>query len=91
MMGKWDGEQLLSSQSIAKALESSEVNPSYGYMWWLNRGNRKWENVPDHVFYAAGFGGNFIVVDREKNLVVVTRWLEPSKIEEFMNLLYQNL
>lgn len=89
--GEWDGEQLLSSQSIAKALESSEANPSYGYMWWLNRGNRKWENVPDHVFYAAGFGGNFIVIDREKNLVVVTRWLEPSKIEQFMNLLYQKL
>lgn len=89
--GEWDGEQLLSSQSIEKALESSEANPSYGYMWWLNRGNRKWENVPDHVFYAAGFGGNFIVIDREKNLVVVMRWLEPSKIEEFMNLLYQNL
>lgn len=89
--GKWAGEQLLSSQSITKAIESSEANASYGYMWWLNRGSRKWKNVPDHVFYAAGFGGNFIVIDRQKNLVVVTRWLEPSKIEEFMNLLYQNL
>lgn len=89
--GKWAGEQLLSSQSITKAIESSEANSSYGYMWWLNRGSRKWKNVPDHVFYAAGFGGNFIVIDRQKNLVVVTRWLEPSKIEEFMNLLYQNL
>ena len=89
--GKWAGEQLLSSQSITKAIEFSEANASYGYMWWLNRGTRKWKNVPDHVFYAAGFGGNFIVIDRQKNLVVVTRWLEPSKIEEFMNLLYQNL
>lgn len=89
--GKWDGEQLLTSQSISKAMESSNANASYGYMWWLNRGDRKWNKVPDHVFYAAGFGGNFIIVDREQNLVVVTRWLEPSKIEEFMNLLYQNL
>lgn len=89
--GKWDGKQLLTSQSISKAMESSNANASYGYMWWLNRGDRKWNKVPDHVFYAAGFGGNFIIVDREQNLVVVTRWLEPSKIEEFMNLLYQNL
>lgn len=89
--GNWNGKQLLSSQIITKAMEPSKANESYGYMWWLNRGERKWENVPEHVFYAAGFGGNFIVVDREKNLVVVTRWLEPSKIDEFMNLLYESL
>lgn len=89
--GSWNGEQLLSPQSISKTMEPSQANETYGYMWWLNRGDRKWKNVPEHVFYAAGFGGNFIIVDREKNLVVVTRWLEPSKIGEFMNLLYQNL
>jgi CubicO group peptidase (beta-lactamase class C family) len=89
--GSWDGKQLLSSEIISKALVASKANESYGYMWWLNRGDRKWKNVPEYVFYAAGFGGNFIVVDREKNLVVVTRWLEPSKIGEFMNLLYQSL
>lgn len=88
--GNWDGKQLLSETWIDRAMEASQANETYGYMWWLNRGDRKWENVPDHVFYAAGFGGNFIVVDREKNLVVVTRWLEPSKIGEFMNLLYQS-
>lgn len=89
--GSWKGKQLLSPGSITKAIEPSEVNESYGYMWWLNRGDRKWKNVPDHVFYAAGFGGNFIIVDTENDLVVVTRWLEPSKIGEFMNLLYKNL
>lgn len=89
--GNWNGEQLLSSQGISKAMEASQANESYGYMWWLNRGDRKWKNVPEHVFYAAGFGGNFIIVDTEKNLVVVTRWLEPSKVGEFMNLLYKNL
>lgn len=89
--GSWNGEQLLSPQSISKTMEPSKANETYGYMWWLNRGDRKWKNVPEHVFYAAGFGGNFIIVDREKNLVVVTRWLEPSKIGEFMNILYQNL
>ena len=41
----------------------------------------------EDVFYAAGFGGNFIIVDRKNDLVVVTRWLEPRKIGEFMEKL----
>ncbi|MEM1136295.1 MAG: serine hydrolase [Bacteroidota bacterium] len=83
--GKWDEKQLISETWISKAVTSSEANESYGYMWWLNKGNRKWEGVDDEsIFYAAGFGGNFIVVDRNNDLVVVTRWLEPSKIGEMV-------
>lgn len=90
--GEWDGNQLLPADLMEEAMEPAEANPNYGYMWWLNRdGPRQWKNIPEHVFYAAGFGGNFIIVDREKDLVVVTRWLEPSKIEEFMNILYAAL
>ena len=73
-----------------EALQPSVPNPNYGYLWWLNNpaGNRYWEGVPDHVFYAAGFGGNFIVIDSVNELVVVTRWLEPSKMGEFLAKLY---
>ncbi len=88
--GTWDGEKLLSEENIAKALAPSTPNSNYGYMWWLNKdGSRQWKDLPDHIFYAAGFGGNFIVVDTEKDLVIVTRWLEPSQIEPFLNQLYQ--
>ncbi|RNC92012.1 MAG: class C beta-lactamase-related serine hydrolase [Allomuricauda sp.] len=86
--GTWDGEQLLSDDWINMALSPSKPNVNYGFMWWLNKkeGSRHWEGVPEHVFYAAGFGGNFIIVDQEKGLVVVTRWLEPQKVGEFMRL-----
>ncbi|GAB2772808.1 serine hydrolase domain-containing protein [Salinimicrobium soli] len=90
--GNWNGKQLLSEEVIKDALVPSQPNPNYGFMWWLNsKGDRNWKNIPEDVFYAAGFGGNFIIIDRKKNLVVVTRWLEPSKVEEFMNTLYKNL
>ena len=80
--GNWNGTQLLPENLVTEAMQPSEVNPNYGYMWWLNRkGPRNWEEIPEHVFYAAGFGGNFIIVDQEEDFVVVTRWLEPSKIE----------
>ena len=58
-------------------------------MWWLNvDGPRQWKNIDKDIFYAAGFGGNFIIVDRKEKLVIVTRWLEPSKIEEFIQKIY---
>jgi CubicO group peptidase (beta-lactamase class C family) len=83
--GKWNTKQLISEEWIAKATTSSKANESYGYMWWLNKGERKWENVDDEsIFYATGFGGNFIVIDKKNDLVIVTRWLEPNKIGEMI-------
>lgn len=83
--GVWKKEQLLSKEWIKKALTPSTPNINYGYLWWLNKkGPRHWDGLSENIFYAAGFGGNFILIDKEKDLVVVTRWLEPSKIEEFM-------
>ncbi len=89
--GKWKDQQLISKDWIKKATTPSVPNVNYGYMWWLNQkqGSRHWEGVPEHVFYAAGFGGNFIVVDQKNGLVMVTRWLEPSKIGEFVKQVYE--
>ena len=91
--GVWNGKRMISAEWIDKATTPSTPNVNYGYMWWLNKkeGNRYWEGVPEHVFYAAGFGGNFIVVDQEKDLVIVTRWLEPSKIGDFVKMVYDSM
>lgn len=90
--GQWNKQQIISKDWIKQATTSSPANASYGYMWWLNKGSRKWSQVEDQdVFYAAGLGGNFIVVDQKKDLVVITRWLEPSKIGEMMGLVYSSL
>jgi CubicO group peptidase (beta-lactamase class C family) len=90
--GKWKTEQLISKDWIYRAKESSLPNVNYGYMWRLNKkGPRHWKHVPEAVYYAAGFGGNFIVIDKKHNVVVVTRWLEPSKIGAFMQSLTKAL
>ncbi|MFS4466327.1 serine hydrolase domain-containing protein [Maribacter sp. 2210JD10-5] len=85
--GKWNQERLISESWIQKATTPSKPNANYGYMWWLNKkGERHWEGLSENIYYAAGFGGNFIIIDKEHDLVVVTRWLEPNKIGEFMKL-----
>lgn len=83
--GNWDNNQIISESWIEKAISPSKPNVNYGYMWWLNKkGDRHWEGLSESIYYAAGFGGNFIVIDKENDLVIVTRWLEPNKIGEFM-------
>ncbi|HKK73638.1 MAG TPA: serine hydrolase [Saprospiraceae bacterium] len=90
--GKWKDQNIISSEWIKEATISSEAAVSYGYMWWLNReGGRYWEGVPETVFYAAGFGGNYIVVDPEHDLVIVTRWLEPSQMGTFVKMVMEAL
>lgn len=84
--GAWNRKQLISQDWIEKATASSPAQLNYGYMWWLNKKgtSRFWEGVPENVFYAAGFGGNFIVIVPDEELVIVTRWLEPSQIGGFV-------
>lgn len=89
--GVWDDKKLLEKDLIEEAVISSTSNSNYGYMWWLNaEGDRHMDGLDKDLFYAAGFGGNFIIIDQKQKLVIVTRWLEPSKLEEFLNLIYKN-
>jgi len=89
--GAWKNQQLISEDWIKEATTSSKANSNYGFMWWLNqKGSRHWKGLPEHIYYAAGFGGNFIVIDKSKSLVIVTRWLEPSQIDEFVTKVYDS-
>jgi len=86
--GEWAGERILSAEWIAHATTPSPANENYGYMWWLDPadGNARMKALSDRGFYAAGFGGNYIIVEPELDLVIVTRWLEPSRAGEFLEM-----
>ena len=43
-------------------------------MWWLNTDRQRIPSAPESAFYAAGFGGNYVYVDQENDLVIVLRW-----------------
>lgn len=86
--GNWNGQQLFDPNWISAITTPATANSNYGYMWWLNReGRRYMEGVGSDVYYAAGFGGNFIVIDPTHDLVIVTRWLEPSKLADFLPII----
>jgi len=83
--GKWKNKQLISEQWVNSVGLPSAANRSYGLMWWTNQESQL-GNVSKNIYYANGFGGNFIVVDNEHDLVIVARWLEPNKIGELVRL-----
>ncbi|MBX2814611.1 MAG: beta-lactamase family protein [Saprospiraceae bacterium] len=80
--GNWDNEHLISESWVKEVQKPSSANAAYGLMWWLNNEPRALANVAKPIYYAAGFGGNFIVIDQEEDLIFVTRWLEPSQMAE---------
>ena len=82
--GLWKDKRLISSEWINKMRISSENNSSYGYMWWLNRDERKWKGLSENIYYGSGFGGNYVVVVPDHDLVIVARWIDSSKIGEFV-------
>ena len=83
--GKWKNKQLISEQWVNSVGQPSAANRSYGLMWWTNQENQLGD-ISKNIYYANGFGGNFIVVDNEHDLVIVVRWLEPNKIGELVQL-----
>ena len=83
--GEWNGKQLLSKNWVDAVDNTSEANKTYGYMWWTNTG-APWKGVPESVYHADGFGGNYIVVDNENDLVVVVRWIGNNAIGPFMKM-----
>jgi len=88
--GKWKNQQLISEKWINAAQQSSVPNKNYGYMWWINA-DKKWAAVSSKVYSAQGFGGNYIIVDREHDLVVVARWMDDSKVGDVLGLIIKSI
>jgi hypothetical protein len=83
--GKWKNRQLISESWTRAVHQPSRPNPEYGLLWWTNETNI-FRGLSKNIYYANGFGGNYIVVDEEHDLVIVTRWMDTSKLGEFVTL-----
>lgn len=88
--GKWKNQQLISEKWVNSVNQPSAANPTYGLMWWTNQ-DGKMGDFSKNIYSANGYGGNFIVVDVEHDLVIVTRWLEPDKLGELVKIVLGGL
>ncbi len=73
--GMWNGEQIISRKWVEESTQRIVSGPpnatgfstGYGYQWWTP----SWEEYPVHVIQGNGYGGQFLYVVPELDLVVV--------------------
>lgn len=90
--GKWGNKQLLSPEFVRQAKTPTTVQPTYGFMnWYVNTDKKLYPNAPAGIVVHTGNGTNIIYCDPENDLVVVVRWIENNKINEFLGKLMVSL
>lgn len=90
--GRWGTKQLLSDDFIRQARTPTSVQPTYGFMnWFLNTDQKYYPSAPASAFVHVGNGTNIIYVDPDNDIVLVVRWIENAKINEFIGKVMASL
>ena len=90
--GRWGTKQLLSDDFIRQARTPTSVQPTYGFMnWFLNTDRKFYSTAPASAFVHVGNGTNIIYVDPDNDIVIVARWIENGKIDEFIGKVIASL
>lgn len=90
--GNWDGKQLISEKWVQQALTPTTAKTDYGYMnWFLNTDKKLLPSAPASAYMHVGNGANYIYVDPEHDIVMVTRWLANNAIDGLVKKLLEAL
>jgi hypothetical protein len=89
--GAWEGRQLLSAAYLGQAATPCALNPSYGQMLWLNTNRIQYPDAPSHLVMMHGAGANRVIIDRERDLVVVLRWIDGQMTNGVLKRLYAGI
>lgn len=94
--GNWNGNQIMTDTNYFQQMTtpSQFLNPSYGYLWWLNGqsgflmpGSQflfpgSWSpNAPSDMIAALGKNGQFINVVPSKNMVWIRMGDNPNQLD----------
>jgi CubicO group peptidase (beta-lactamase class C family) len=89
---KWGAKQVLSAEFVRQATTPTAAHPTYGFMnWHLNTERKLYPSAPEGIVSHLGNGTNMIYADPANDLVIVARWIENGKIDEFLAKVYAAL
>ncbi len=90
--GRWGNKQVLSEEFLRQARTPTAAQPTYGFMnYFLNTEKRLLPAAPASAYSHVGNGVNTIFIDPENDLVIVLRWIEQAKINEFIEKVIASL
>lgn len=89
--GLWRERQLLPADWVERSTSPGELNPTYGYLWWVNTGGGLWPSLPEEAYAARGGGDHVLLVVPSRELVVVARWIDRDSADEFFGLVLEAL
>jgi CubicO group peptidase (beta-lactamase class C family) len=107
--GIWEDIPVLADENYFQQMvnSSQEINPSYGYLWWLNGkssivfpgletsfSSNLSSEAPDDLFAGMGKNGQFIDIVPSRNLVVIRMGEAPDEALvpiQFHNEMWQKL
>jgi CubicO group peptidase (beta-lactamase class C family) len=79
--GAWNGKQIVPKWWIDLATKKSqEINPEYGYTFWVNPDGRLWPHGPKDAYAFMGYATNRCYVVPSLDLVVVRLGYGPQPI-----------
>jgi CubicO group peptidase (beta-lactamase class C family) len=81
--GMWGQQQLVPRWWLELATRSSqELNPKYGFTWWVNTDGSHWPALPRDTFALAGYNSNRCYIVPSLDLIVARVGSGPSNWEE---------
>lgn len=93
--GNWNGTQIITDSNYFNQMvnTSQDLNPSYGYLWWLNGKDSfmlpslqtvfpgpLFPNAPDDMISGLGADGQFVNVIPSQNMVWIRMGEDPSSV-----------
>jgi CubicO group peptidase (beta-lactamase class C family) len=81
--GQWNGRQIIPEDWVEESTRPHSDarlygSDAYGYMWWVAEDGHKYNHMPavnlkQGTYSARGYGGHYIIVIPDHNMVVVHR------------------
>ncbi|WOD15857.1 serine hydrolase domain-containing protein [Paraburkholderia kirstenboschensis] len=86
--GTVSGRRVLSKEWIARMQTPCPIAPFYGYLVWLNTGQKMFPSVPASSYFGVGAGSSFMWIEPTRRLAVIVRWLDPEHADEFFGRVF---
>ena len=69
---------------VARMQQPCAIAPFYGWLTWLNTGQRLFEHASPESWFMIGAGGHYVWIEPAHRAVVVVRWLDGAHMPGFV-------